>query len=59
MTFFTTSDASGAQWVMSPYIWLYFVVSLILTGLTLGYWRWRLRLVTKSRSTKEEHQSIV
>ncbi|KAI1344880.1 hypothetical protein F5Y15DRAFT_363995 [Xylariaceae sp. FL0016] len=43
MGFFTTDNDAGGAWVVTPYIWVYFVIAIPLTAITLVYWRWRSR----------------
>jgi cell division protein FtsL len=40
--------------VLSNQFWLYFMVSIPLTALTLAYWKWRIRAYTS-----EEMKSVL
>ncbi|KAI7778425.1 hypothetical protein LA080_002123 [Diaporthe eres] len=35
MGFFATADATLAGWTVSPYLWIYLIVALLLTALTI------------------------
>jgi hypothetical protein len=53
MGFFATTDDTGVKWRSSPYLWLFFVLSVPLTMLTLGYWRWNLGHSVRLRAVKD------
>jgi hypothetical protein len=40
------------HWFMSPYVWVFFTISIPLTLLTLGYWRWNLGRAIRSRTAQ-------
>ncbi|KAI0136669.1 hypothetical protein BJ170DRAFT_24585 [Xylariales sp. AK1849] len=43
MGFFTTDPDSGGQLIVAPYLWVYFLLAIPMTALTLLYWRWKSR----------------
>jgi hypothetical protein len=44
--------------VLSNQFWLYFMVSIPLTALTLAYWKWRIRAYREGY-TSEEMKSVL
>ncbi|KAH8671488.1 hypothetical protein BX600DRAFT_249438 [Xylariales sp. PMI_506] len=43
MGFFTTDPDQGGKWIVAPYLWVYFILTLPLTALTITWWKWRSR----------------
>ena len=48
-------DSDSRNLVMSKQFWLYFVISIPLTILTLACWKWRTRMYTGS--SKDERRT--
>jgi hypothetical protein len=46
-------DSESRNLVLSKQLWLYFVISVPLTALTLACWKWRMRMYRNSDMNEE------
>lgn len=53
--FFSVQSNGGSQssMLITPYIWLYFVVAVPLTAFTVAYWWWKSR---RQKLMREKHE---
>ena len=46
-------DSASRNLVLSKQLWLYFVISVPLTALTLACWKWRMRMYREGEVNEE------
>ena len=47
-------DSESRNLVLSNQFWLYFVISVPLTALTLACWKWRMQMYSKGHMDEEK-----
>ena len=50
-------DTESRNLVLSKQLWLYFVISVPLTALTLACWKWRMRMYRDSDMNEERRST--
>ncbi|KAF2129636.1 hypothetical protein P153DRAFT_22948 [Dothidotthia symphoricarpi CBS 119687] len=51
-------DSGSRDLVLSNQLWLYFVISVPLTALTLAYWKWRMQMYREGYMIEERRPGI-
>jgi len=51
-------DSESRNLVLSKQLWLYFVISVPLTALTLACWKWRMRMYRDGDMNEEKRSTV-